>query len=274
MRLASIRTVDEAKFADGVKFGEQALALDPRSEWTRRALIGAYLAIGDLVAARRIAAEPQPALQVRQLDIYVFLRDWRKAGNIAYASAEDGTQMPIDAPAATFAIRMHARATGEYGRARALLERQSGVTWDAAGVPRVPVELGLADQTVALGDVLMQSGERERARRLLAASLRDMDYVARDLKRGELWYLKQRPIALALLGDKEAALTALERAFAAGVGYSRGEETAIDPAFDVLRDTPRFKALVAKNAAHAKDGYAAVEQLRRDHLVPAAAPPR
>jgi TolB-like protein/DNA-binding winged helix-turn-helix (wHTH) protein len=271
MRLATIRGIDEGRFADGVKFGEQALALDPRSEWTRRVLIRAYLNIGDLVAARRIAAEPQPALQVRQLAINAFLQDWRRAGEIAYASADDSTQMPIDAPFATFAIRLHARATGEYNRARALLERQSGVTWDAAGAPHLPVELGLADQTVALGDVLMQTGERERARRLLEASLRDMDYVAHDLKRGDLWYVNQRPIAFALLGDKEAALTALERAVASGVGYAAGYATSIDPAFDALRDTPRFKALAAKLAAHAKDGYAAVEQLRREHLVPAAA---
>lgn len=274
MRLATIRGADEGRFADGVKFGEQALALDPRSEWTRRVLIGAYLNINDLIAARRVAAAAQPALQVRQLAIDAFLQDWRRAGQTAYASADDGTQMPIDVPIATLAVRLHARATGEYQRARALLERQSGVTWDAAGMPRLPVEIGLADQTVALGDVLLQSGERERARRLLEASLRDMDYVARDLKRGELWYLQQRPIALALLGDNEAALTALERATALGAGYAHWYAISIDPAFDAIRNAPRFKALAVKLAAHARDEYAAVEQLRREHLVPAAAPPR
>ena len=46
--------------------------------------------------------------------------------------------------------------------------------------------------------------------------------------------------------EKEAALTALERGAASGVGYAAAFNTSIDPAFDLLRDTPRFKALAAK----------------------------
>ncbi len=274
MRLALLRGPDEGRFADGIKFGEQALALDPRSEWTRNTLIATYLDVGDLVAARRVALEPPHALPVRQLAISEFLRDWRQAGEIAYASDADGTQLPTQSPAAIFSIRLHARATGEYSRARAVLERLSGVTWDAAGNPQVPVEIGLANATVALGDILIQSGEREKGRRLLEASLRDMAYVAHDLKRGDYWYLNDRQVALALLGDTEATLTLLEQSVATGHGYGRWSATSIDPAFAAIRDTPRFKAVVAQMAAHARDEYAAVEKLRREHLVPAADTPR
>jgi hypothetical protein len=67
-----------------------------------------------------------------------------------------------------------------------------------------------------------------------------------------------------------AQKTALEHAVASGFGYTRWYVVSIDPAFAAGRDTPRFKTLTAKLAAHAKDEQAAVEQLRRERLVPAA----
>jgi TolB-like protein/DNA-binding winged helix-turn-helix (wHTH) protein len=271
MRLAEIRGFAEGRFADAVKFGEQALALDPQSEWTRRALVAAYVDVGDIAAARRVAAGGPRMLEVRELAIDSLVKDWRRGSGIAYASLADGTQLPIDGPAAIFVIRMHARATGDYGRARALLERESGVTWDSTGMPQVPVELGMASATVALADILMQSGERERARRLLEACVRDMNFVARDLKRGDHWYLRDRAVALALLGDTEAALTALERAVSSGVGYSRWHAVGVDPAFTAVHDTPRFKAVMMTLAAHAAAEFSAIEKLRREHLVPPSA---
>src|SRR5262249_14829527 len=47
----------------------------------------------------------------------------------------------------------------------------------------------------------------------------------------------------AMLGEKDAALTALERAFA--LGYRRIDLIRNDPAFESLRAEPRFQTLVA-----------------------------
>ena len=40
--------------ANAIRYSEQALALDPSREWTRRALIRVYLDLGDLSAARQL----------------------------------------------------------------------------------------------------------------------------------------------------------------------------------------------------------------------------
>jgi Flp pilus assembly protein TadD len=50
--------------------------------------------------------------------------------------------------------------------------------------------------------------------------------------------------SLALLGRKQIALDALERAL--GLGYSDGAHLTVDPDLDGLRDEPRFRALVER----------------------------
>ena len=52
--------------------------------------------------------------------------------------------------------------------------------------------------------------------------------------------------SLALLGRKQTALDALERALA--LGYRDGEHLGADEDLDGLRDEPRFRALVARRA--------------------------
>lgn len=52
--------------------------------------------------------------------------------------------------------------------------------------------------------------------------------------------------SLALLGRKETALDALERAFE--LGYRDGEHLAADEDLDALRAEPRFRALAARLA--------------------------
>ena len=98
--------------------------------------------------------------------------------------------------------------------------------------------------------MLISSGERERGERLLRASLADMDHVAHDLKRGELWYVIDRATALALLGDRKAALAALHHAV--GAGYlSTWSLMESDPAFDTLRGEAEFQQPDARDQGQA-----------------------
>ena len=53
--------------ANGIRYSEQALALDPSREWTRRALIRVYLDLGDLPAARQLIDDEGPERSPRQL---------------------------------------------------------------------------------------------------------------------------------------------------------------------------------------------------------------
>jgi hypothetical protein len=171
--------------------------------------------------------------------------DWHRATEIAEAAEANGTLLVSAREFGMFSMRMEARRTHDFGRARAQTERWCGVTWSASGVPTFPPQDGFGSECVAAGDMLIGSGDRVRGEKLLRASLADMDYVAQELKRGDLFYLVNRPTALALLGDRKAALAALRKAVHGG--YQDGWELIpIEPAFEPLRSDPEFQLMMGE----------------------------
>jgi hypothetical protein len=223
-------------------YDEQVVKLDPLQEWARRSLIRVYVDMGDLVAARQVADEAPHRLPIQRLQIVMHAGDWRQAAQLSYAALDDATMMPITEPWAIFSLRMNARKSGDFTRARAALEKMSGVTWSAGGVPTLPTQLGIATSAVALGDLLIASGERAKGERLLRASLADMNYVIHDLKRGEIWYVSDQAIALALLGDRNGSLTALRKVVGNG-SFNVLWPIEIDPALSPMRADPEFQAV-------------------------------
>ncbi len=108
----------------------------------------------------------------------------------------------------------------------------------------MPTQLGVASASVALGDLLIASGERERGERLLRASLVDMNHVAHDLKRGDFPYAGDEAIANGLLGDPKATIAALRRAMISNPGAVLSWTVGIDPAFDSVRGEAGFQAII------------------------------
>ena len=123
-----------------------------------------------------------------------------------------------------------------------LSRRMCGVTWSHAGIPSFPSQYGFGYACVALGDMLIASGDRERGIRLLRASVADMDYIAHVRKRGDVWYVIDRATALALLGDRKAALAALDKAVHTGY-INTWELLPLEPAFDFLARRSRIPAI-------------------------------
>jgi tetratricopeptide (TPR) repeat protein len=242
MRLGDMR-LTEGHYADAAMYYEMALKLDPMSEWTRRSLISTYVAMSDMVAARQVADTAPHPLPIQRLTILMHEGDWHQAAQVSYAALSDDTMMPITESWSAFAFRIDARRSGDYRPARAALEKMCGVSWSSSGIPTLPMQLGLASASIALGDVLIAGGDRTRGERLLRASLADLAYVTRDLKRGDLWYLVDEAIALALLGDRKGSLAILERARNDG-NHSTMWPIRFDPAFETLHADPEFKALV------------------------------
>jgi TolB-like protein/Tfp pilus assembly protein PilF len=269
MRLSMVKQI-EGRLAEAVMYGEQALKLDPLSEWARRSLIYNYVYAGDAGAARRVADEAPHALPIQKLGLLMHDADWRRAADVSYAALADGTMLPIDEPDLVLALRIGSRATGDFHRARVALERLCGVTWTLKGVPTLPTQLGMASASVGLGDGLIASGEREQGGRLLRASLADMDYVAQDLKRGDLWYVNDRAIAAALLGDRKTTLVALRKAVATGymdawwVLMAQG----MDPAFNAVRDDAEYQTLTGQMRAKLAQQRQLLDRLRAEGRVP------
>ena len=131
----------------------------------------------------------------------------------------------------------------------------------------LPEQWGFAYASVALGDLLILGGERQRGERLLRASLADMDYIGHDLKRGEIWYVIDRATALALLGDRKGALAALRKAV--NTGYiNTWELLPIDPAFDFIRNDAEFQSIMREMQAKMASERQILEGMRATGKVP------
>ena len=256
--------------AEAARYGEQALTIDPQSDWTRRYLLRAYLEMGDPAAAQDIVDGASEPVSAHRVPLHLYRREWDLAGEAAYASVEAGSVLPIDAFMVVLAIRMYARATGDYARARSVLEEWSETTLDEQGRPVSGEPLGMRVITVGLADILQQIGDEEGARHLLKAVLADMDYETRELGRNDLWHFHSRPMALALLGRYSAAVDLIERYMQGGV--VRNDSWSIlefEPVLEPVRSEQQFQRLLATARANATEQYRRVVQLRQDGVVPA-----
>ncbi len=254
--------------AEGIKYLEQAIDLDPDAASTVSLLIQGYINLREVAAAEEVVEDIGHGMPSRRLYLQLYRRQWRAAGESAYAAFADGTMIPYDGRLGSIAVRMHARETKSFAPAIALLEEQAGVTWDASGQPRFPMQTGVAVATVALGDMLIADGQLERGRRLLRASLADMDRVMRDYGRTDLWYGPDRAIALALLGEDAAALAEIRRASAAYGGCSWWAFLNTEPAFEKVRNDPEFKSVLAKVLERTAKESASLARMREAGLVP------
>ncbi len=264
-RLAEVRFIGLGETAEGIKYGEQALSLEPQAAWARRFLVLMYLDVGDLAAAKDVAAESSPSDNLTPIPVYLREHKWVAAGNLAYGS--DASFTGLDLAPMAWALVRHAQATGQFARAIKTLEGWTDVQWDAQGEPTVhEANAGYAD-LISLAQLLRSTGQEERARRLLRAVERLNDHHARDLKRGGLQCFTEHSATLALSGDREGALRTLQNAFA-GVCRGGRQPLETDPALDDLRGDPRFQAVLTRVTTRADEQRRRLEALRTEGVVP------
>jgi TolB-like protein/Tfp pilus assembly protein PilF len=255
--------------ANGIRYGEEALALDPLLEDTRRVLIRAYVNLGDAQAARQLVGESFDEVSPRALPILLDQRRWVDAGEVAYASLARGTDSPITMVDHLNAIRMHARTTGDFDRARALLEEVSGVRWDATGQPVLREEGSpLRDTPIALADILLASGQEQEGRRLLATIIARMRQEMGTPGHPEIWYYSWHPIALALNGEGDAAIELLQAQIASKVDLTSMRRVETEASFAELRKDRRFQALMRQLRSHLDEQRRELERLRAEGVVP------
>ena len=255
--------------ANGIRYGEEALALDPLLEETRRVLIRTYVNLGDAQAARQLVGESFDEVSPRALPILLHERRWVDAGEVAYASLARGTLSPITMGDHLNAIRMHARTTGDFDRARALLEEMSGVRWDATGQPVLREEGSpVRDTPIALADILLASGQEQEGRRLLATIIARMRQEMGTPGHPEIWYYGWHPIALALNGEGDAAIEMLQARIASKFELAAMRQLETEPSFAELRKDPRFQALMRQVRSHLDEQRRELDRLRAEGVVP------
>jgi TolB-like protein/DNA-binding winged helix-turn-helix (wHTH) protein/Flp pilus assembly protein TadD len=268
LRLAEVYWMTPGKHAESAKLVEQAVALDPGNELAWQQLATCYMDIGDIAAAesalRNIADPPAYGW----VSLHLLRKDWRRAGEAAYAMIAEWPPHPWLESRISRAIRMHARTTGEYERAIRTLESWAAVSWEGDE----PQLLGQLDQGIGvagLADLLMVNGHEVRARALAEALLEDTGTQIARYGRGEIWLNDGRAMALALLGRPEEAMATLQRQASSGVYLHKWQFLIEDePAFEPLFERRDFRTLLADVRANAAQERERLERMRRDGLVP------
>lgn len=264
-RLAEVRFHGLGETAEGIKYGEQALSLEPQAAWARRFLLMMYLDVGDLAAARDLAGEVGPSDNLTPIPVYLSEHKWVEAGNLAYGPGDSFTA--LDAAPMAWALVRHAQATGQFARAIKTLEEWTEIKWDAQGEPTVwETNYGYPEVT-SLAQLLRSTGQQEKARRLMRAVQRVLDHGTRDLKRTAPGCSTDPAATFALSGDKEGALRTLQSSFA-GVCLAERRSLELDPALDDLRGDPRFQAVLTRITTAADEQRRHLEALRAEGVVP------
>ena len=126
-----------------------------------------------------------------------------------------------------------------------------------------------------LAAAMLLDGEQERARRLLAETIARTEHEVRDLERPEFWYRHWYALALALNGDREASIAALQRYANARAHPTGAYPTSdwqlyfeLEPAIAAMREHPRFQELVRKSQEHVAAERRALDRMREEGLVP------
>ena len=253
--------------AESVNLGEQVLSRDPHSAQARQILVLAYLDMDELRAAQSVAAGNEHADASAEIATRLYVRDPQGASTLAYAAATSNTLSGATELVGANAIRSAAHKSGQFARAASLFTQRGHIQWDISGRLLRGDTTGLQVNAVGLGDMLIQMGDTAHARVVLESSLAAMDYDVRVNKRGEKWYFNMRPIALMLLGRRDAAIAVLQKR-AADSGNAGDWYFERDPAFASLQDDPRMLAIHRQSRAHAQSERAALQHMRAEGLVP------
>ncbi len=257
------------RFAEAIKIAEQVVAADPTAAQPRQVLQNLYLEVQDLDAAEQVTRAVPPANPVLMAALLLAQGRLSAAGLQSYRALALGAITPIAEPLPIAALRLRARITGQYRQAISVLAERSQTEWDTADQPTVHDPSSGYMNVVGLADLLIQSGQAVRGRRLLEATLAAMDHEATALGRGTLWQHPMRPVALALLGRNDEAIAELRSTLV--TRYELNDAwyfLGLEPAYEQLRKDPRFQDIVRVAREHAARERRALAQLRADRIVP------
>src|ERR1035441_6588847 len=159
LHYGTYRWLFEGKLAEAIQIIEHAIALDPNNPWMRQQAVAVYLDLGDVTAARDVAAStPQNARTAGLLLTHE--GDWRRAGLAAYDEAgwtndNDYCQNWV----AGEVIRDYAMKTGELSRAIAFIKRN----YNLGDAPAEHLDVCNYGAAVYLSQLLAASGLTQQA---------------------------------------------------------------------------------------------------------------
>ncbi len=249
LRIAELRRTQQGRFAEAVKLAERAAAIDPRADWVRSLLVEFYLELEDVTAARNVVTEQPSAQPLQWVPICLFVGALERGASLVRTNSESiraGKLQGFEA----YVMRDAALAFGRPDDARnEIVALRVGLDFDLS------TNATLAQLNIAMGN--RREGER------LARDTLDLENEIRAYA-----FAHPKAVALAVLGQNDAALDTLRRNFDQGLRRNWWYRILREPAFERLRSDPRFKALVSDAQAHAAAQRALLEQMRERGEVP------
>jgi TolB-like protein/DNA-binding winged helix-turn-helix (wHTH) protein len=265
-RYGWFRWAFDGKLAEAIQIIEHGIALDPNNPWLRYAAVEVYLDLGEVQAARDVAAgTPQSPRTTGLLSMHK--GDWRRAGLAAYDEAswtsDDDTCKNLLASAA---IRDYALKTGELSRAIAFIKLKYYLGDD----PATHLEVCNFNAVVYLSQLMAAAGQAEQALALRRAASLWLDANAAKYFTGAG---RQRAGLLLLDGKPDAALAEVADAFRSGIYANWWYTIEHDPLWLPLHGDPRFQAIAADVRRYVDAQRSELEALRRQGAVPRRADP-
>jgi TolB-like protein/DNA-binding winged helix-turn-helix (wHTH) protein/Tfp pilus assembly protein PilF len=260
-RYSKYRWEHHGDVATAIRLLEQAIAADPGNPWLRHTVVAMYLDVGEVAAARDVAAgTPQSAASSRLL-LALYAGDWKAAGTAAFDAA-GWSYNAFENWEAGEALRDYALRGGEIDRCAAFLARKFSLEPD----PVAKLSLENFRQAVYLSQLLAAQGRQDEALRLRRAVAAWND--ANQSKFGAVFARRVRAGLLLLDNRKDEALVELAGAFQS-LDYPHWWYTLErDPVWMPLHGNPRFQAIVAEVHRHVDAQRVQLEQFRRDGSVP------
>jgi tetratricopeptide (TPR) repeat protein len=260
-RYGTFRWLFDGKLAEAIQILEHAIALDPSNPSLRYAALEVYLDLGELKAARDVAAgTPQSAPTAGLLSMYE--GDWRRAGLSAYdeASWTDDDDLCKHLLASN-AIRDYALKTGELSRAIAFIK----LKYYLGDSPAADLDVCSYRAALYLSQLMAAAGQAEQALALRRAASAWLDTNETKFFGGSRGV---RAAALLLDGKQDAALSELAESFRSGRYVNWWYTINYDPLWLPLHNDPRFKAIEADVLRYIEAQRTELEALRKNGLVP------
>jgi len=254
LRLGEVR-LQQGRFADAVRLGERAAAIESSVQWVPFTLAEFYLDSGDVDAAKAVLGSQADDVQwssVCMLDGKI-ARVAPLAANLAPEAVE-----PYEDEFLPFALRDAALAPDRpVGPRQMLIAR-----WERSRTR--PASSEFWGSRIAFAQLQLAMGNRHQAQQLARALLQiDDPHAAHGIQ-----YAK--PYAYVLLDDKNAAIRALEQNVERGYlkrwWYTFEREPSLRAA---LGNDPRFQALAARVRKHVDSQRALLREMRARGEVPA-----
>jgi TolB-like protein/DNA-binding winged helix-turn-helix (wHTH) protein/Tfp pilus assembly protein PilF len=250
------------ELASAAQLEEHAIGLDPANPWTRHTAMAIYLDLGDVEAARAVAAGTPQSVSGTEVLLPLWDGDWRSAG-LAAGEGQPGWQYGIvENWGASEALRDYALNTRQLEPAIGFLKAKFRLT----DSPPYGLRLENFQQAVYLSQLAAAEGRAGQAADMRHAAAKWND--ANEAQYGPLYARRLRASILLLDGKPDAALTELAESFRSGDYVHWWYTLKYDPLWTPLHNDPRFQTILADVNRYVAIQRSKLDSLREQGLVP------